>query len=77
MQLQLDIGFDQLVQLVKKMPYKQWAELKQEVEKKQIVDNSINELETFLLKAPTFSEKQFSEIINARKEINQWRTKQS
>lgn len=77
MQLQLNIGFEQLVQLAKKMPYKQWNKLKQEVEKKQIVVNSTHEMEMLLLNAPTFSKKQLNEIANARKEINQWRTKQS
>ena len=31
MQVQIDIAFDQLVQLAKRLPVKQWAKLKQEV----------------------------------------------
>jgi len=75
MQLQVDIEFDQLVQLAKKLPSKQWTKLKQEVDKQQPADRSVTELETFLLNAPTFSKKQLDEIAKTRKAINQWRTK--
>lgn len=75
MQLQIDIGFDQLVQLAKKLPSKQWAKLKQEVDKQQAERFSPDDLETFLLGAPTFSKMQLNEITKARKAINQWRTK--
>lgn len=75
MQLQVDIEFDQLVQLAKKLPSKQWTKLKQEVDKQQSTDRSVTELETFLLNSPTFSKKQLDEIAKTRKAINQWRTK--
>lgn len=75
MQLQIDIEFDQLVQLAKKLPYKQWTKLKEEVDKQQPANRSVTELETFLLNAPTFSKKQLDEIAKTRKAINQWRTK--
>lgn len=75
MQLQVDIEFDQLVQLAKKLPSKQWTKLKLEVDKQQSADRSATELETFLLNAPTFSKKQLDEIAKTRKAINQWRTK--
>ena len=75
MQLQVDIEFDQLVQLAKKLPSKQWTKLKQEVDKQQPAGRSVTELETFLLNAPTFSKKQLDEIAKTRKAINQWRTK--
>lgn len=75
MQLQVDIEFDQLVQLARKLPSKQWTKLKQEVDKQQSADNSVSELETFLLNAPTFSKKQLDEIAKTRKAIKQWRTK--
>ncbi|MBO9618778.1 MAG: hypothetical protein J7539_07030 [Niabella sp.] len=75
MQLQVDIDFNQLIQLAKKLPSRQWAKLKQEVEKKQATNNSASELETFLLSAPTFSKKQLDEIAKTRKAINEWRTR--
>lgn len=75
MQLQVHIEFEQLVQLAKKLPAKQWTKLKQEVDKNKNTTGSISELEVFLLSAPTFSKKQLQEIANTRKAINQWRTK--
>lgn len=35
MQVQLEIEFDQLVQIAKKLPAKQWYKLKKEVEKQE------------------------------------------
>ncbi len=75
MELQVNIGFDQLVQLAKKLPGNQWAKLKQEVDKQHAPDRPVSELENFLLNAPTFSKKQLDEVAKTRKAINQWRTK--
>ena len=75
MQVQVDIEFDQLVELAKKLPAKQWTKLKQAVDEEQPSDKNASELETFLLSAPTFSKKQLDEIAKTRKAINQWRTK--
>jgi len=75
MRVQLDIRFDQLVQIAKKLPTRQWTKLKQAVEKQENVASQTFKLENFLLKAPTFSKKQLELIENTRKEINQWRTK--
>ena len=75
MQIQVDIGFEQLVSIVKKLPAKQWAKLKAEIERntKDIPKNQ--DLEAFLLQAPTFSQKQIDTIDETRNAINQWRKK--
>lgn len=75
MQVQVDIGFEQLVSIVKKLPARQWAKLKSEIERtnKSIPENQ--DLEAFLLQAPTFSQKQLDTIGETRKAINQWRKK--
>jgi hypothetical protein len=75
MQVQLDIEFEQLIELAKKLPAKQWTKLKHAVDKEQPSNGNPSELETFLLSAPTFSKKQLNEIAKTRKAINQWRTK--
>jgi hypothetical protein len=75
MQLQVDIEFDQLVKLAKKLPVNQWNKLKQEVDKETTMDRQTSDLEKFLLTAPTFTKKQLNEIDKTRKAINQWRTK--
>jgi len=75
MQVQVDIGFEQLIQLVKKLPARQWTKLKQEIDNEQNVVKQASELENFLLSAPTLNKKQLEEIAKTRKAINQWRTK--
>jgi len=75
MQVQVDIEFDQLVKLAKRLPVNQWAKLKEEVDKEVKTSRKVSDLETFLLTAPTFTKKQLNEIDKTRKAINLWRTK--
>jgi hypothetical protein len=75
MQVQIDIGFEQLIQIVRGLSATQWSMLKKEVENVQVEKREISDLETFLLTAPTFSDEQIKEIEKTRKAINQWRTK--
>lgn len=75
MEAQIDIGFEQLVKLVKQLPEKQWTKLKSEVEQQDISANQNSDMLNFLLAGPTFNKKQLDEVAKARKEINQWRTK--
>ena len=75
MQTQINIEFDQLVELAKQLPSKKWAKLKKEVEEKNSGSIQNSDLVSLLLSAPTFSKKQLDEIAKTRKAINQWRTK--
>lgn len=75
MQFQIDIGFEQLVQIARKLPSKQWAKLKSEVESVKGSTNKQTELEKLLLQAPTFSKKQIETLTKTRREINEWRSK--
>jgi len=70
-----DIEFEQLVEIAKKLPATKWSKLKDEVEKAPSKPVKAKGLETFLLKAPTFSKKQIDTIAKTRKSINQWRGK--
>ena len=74
MQVQLDIGFDQLLKIVKSLPSGQLKQLKAEIEKEAKSDKSVD-LETLLLNGPTATKKQLDTIARNRKAINQWRTK--
>jgi len=74
MQVQIDIKFEQLVQLAKELPAKQWKKFKQEVEKSKLPNSPTSDLVEFLLSAPTFKKEQLEKIAKTRKEINQWRT---
>ena len=60
MQAEVNIDFDQLVQLAKKLPSTQWKKLKREVEEKEY--NASDDLVSLSLSAPTFSKKQLDEI---------------
>lgn len=75
MKLQLDIGFDQLVQLARELPKAEWIKLKEEVEEGRTTASVSPNLETFLLTAPTFTKRQLNEVAKARKAISQWRKK--
>jgi hypothetical protein len=75
MEAQIDIGFKQLVKLVKQLPKKQWTKLKSEVEEQKVSSDQNSDMLNFLLNGPTFNKKQLDEVEKARKEINQWRTK--
>ncbi|MGC4233568.1 MAG: hypothetical protein QM594_11370 [Niabella sp.] len=75
MQVQVDIEFDQLLKIVRKLPSMQLRKLKAEIEKEaETVKHNAN-LEMLLLKGPVATKKQLETIKNNRKAINQWRTK--
>ncbi len=74
MQVQVDIGFKQLLKIVKELPSGQLRQLKAEIEKKTKNDKTVD-LESLLLKGPTATQKQLDTIAQNRKAINQWRTK--
>lgn len=75
MQAQVDIGFDKLVQIAKKLSAKQWTKLKQEVESQSASDKERENFRTLLLNGPTLSKKQLDAIAETRDAINQWREK--
>jgi hypothetical protein len=74
MQVEVDIEFDQLLKIVKKLPLGQLRQLKTEIEKGAISNDRVD-LEALLLRGPTATKKQLDTISKNRKAINQWRTK--
>ena len=76
MKTQVDIGFDQLVQLAKQLPAQQWTKLKQEVEEQQSPKNKErDEFRKLLLNGTTFSKKKLDTVAKTRKAISKWRAK--
>ena len=75
MQVQVDIGFQELLKIVKTLPAGQLKQLKAEIEKETKVINSETNLEALLLNGPVATKKHLETIENNRKAINQWRTK--
>ena len=75
MQVQVDIGFDNLIKIVKQLPKEELRRFRKELDKELIEDAELKDLESFLLKAPVFSDEQIAIIEQTRKEINKWRAK--
>jgi len=73
MQVQLDIAFDQLLKIVKKLPADQLLQLKAEIEKKGKNIKHNTNLEKLLLNGPVATKKQLELIAKNRNAINQWR----
>jgi hypothetical protein len=74
MHIQVDIGFEQLLEIVRNLPGEQLDRLKEEIEKKKETKNIKVDKESFLLSGPVFTDEQIEDIIEARKAINKWRT---
>jgi hypothetical protein len=70
MRAQIEIGYDQLVKLVKQLPKQQWTKLKSEVEEQDTQADQTSDMLTFLLNGPTFNKKQLDEIAKARQICN-------
>ena len=76
MEVKVDIAFDQLLKVVKKLPPRQLKLLKAEIEKEDKNEKLSIDLEALLLNGPTATKKQLEIIETNRKAINLWRTKQ-
>ncbi len=75
MQIQVNIGIDQLIEIVRKLPKKDIDKLKTELEREKAPITNRQDFESFLLNGPVFSKKQLNTIAKTRKAINQWRAK--
>jgi hypothetical protein len=73
MQVQIDIGFDQLLKIVKTLSIVELRQLKAEIENESGKPEPISDLEKLLLNGPTATKEQLEVIENNRKSINQWR----
>ncbi len=71
MQVQVDLEFDQLVQLAKQTSATQWINLKQEVETKNPVDKERGDFRKLLSGGPTFLKKQLDAVAETRKQIDE------
>jgi hypothetical protein len=74
MHIQVDIGFEQLLEIVRNLPGEQLDRLKEEIEKNKKTKNVSVDKESFLLSGPVFTDEQIEDILEARKTINKWRT---
>jgi hypothetical protein len=73
MELRVDIGFDQLVKAVKRLPKKQLNVLLSEVSKPSRSDAKNEHLKALLLSGPTLTGKQLETIQKTREALTKWR----
>lgn len=76
MQLTVDVNIEQLIQLIKNLPEKQKAKIKSELfeTSSQGVNQEKVDFQKLLLSGPSMSDSQYSEYLENRKRMNQWRT---
>jgi hypothetical protein len=75
MQLKVDIEFDQLVEIVKKLPSEKLHKLKVAIDNTAKRKKRKSTLEKLLLNGPVATDKEIETITNNRTSINTWRTK--
>jgi hypothetical protein len=75
MQIQVDIGFENLVKIVKQLPKDQLLRFKKELEMESAEDTELKNFRSFLLDAPVFTDEQIATIEQTRKDIDKWETK--
>ena len=74
MQVEVNIGFEQILKIIKELPSGKLKQLKAEIEKETKSAKS-QDLETLLISGPTATKKQLNILAKNRKAINQWRAK--
>jgi hypothetical protein len=75
MQVQIDIGFSQLMKIVRALPPTQLKQLRVAIDEEILAERPATNLEALLLSGPVATEEELAIIENNRKAINQWRIK--
>lgn len=75
MEMKVQVPFQQLLTLVKKLTPSQKAKLRQELNTERPSLEAGNDFLEFLLNGPVYSEKEIAIIDENRKSISAWRTK--
>lgn len=78
METTIDIGYEQLLAAIKKLPAAKIKQLKSVLNDdfiEQKASNDLSDFQSFLLKAPTMSVEQFEQHQKDRKNFNSWRVK--
>jgi Ca2+-binding EF-hand superfamily protein len=78
MQLTVNIQYEQLIKIIRRLPANQRAKLKSDLDNN--IDESKSETEKtdfqkFLLKGPVMTDDQYDAFKENRKAINQWRSR--
>lgn len=74
MDLKLAIGIEQLLELIRQLPPKQRARVKELLEKPKASTLNGSKLEELLLEGPTWSDEQVTKVQAAREALRKWRS---
>jgi len=77
MELRLNVGFGQLVDLINRLPASQIVKIKNEFPDSEIVlkaKEEIIDFQRFILKGPVMSKEQYSNFKEQRRQFSLWRT---
>ena len=78
MELKLNIGYQELVDLIKQLPANQIRKLKNElalITEEHPIEDRRTDFQEFLTKGPVMDEDQYQIFISNRKHFNTWRMK--
>ena len=77
MELTLNLGYTQIMELVKQLPANQIAKMKKELPENYIeskAKSEISDFQKFILKGPVMSDEQYINFNQQRQQFNLWRT---
>lgn len=77
MQVRVNIEYDEVLRLIKQLPYKEKQRLSSEIARdlhpeKEIENIEVKEFQDFLLQGPVMSDGQFREFKELRKDFARW-----
>jgi hypothetical protein len=78
MELRINIGFDQILNIIGQLPENQISKLRAVLETesfKKDIKNETSSFQQFLLNGPVMNSKQFEKFTENRKRMNKWRKK--
>ena len=78
MEITVDIGYEQLLSAIKKLPAAKVKQLRSVLDDNLIQEKAAEQLsdfQSFLLHAPVMSAEQYENHLSDRKRFNSWRTK--
>ncbi|HMO39662.1 MAG TPA: hypothetical protein PKC76_09975 [Saprospiraceae bacterium] len=77
MELKLNIGYEELIELVKQLPLDQIRKLKADlalIMTTNDMENEMSDFQEFLLQGPVMDDDQYQDFLSDRKYFNAWRT---
>ena len=77
MEIKLNIGYRELIEMIKQLPASQIRKLKSElalIATDNDMEKEINDFQGFLSEGPVMDDDQYQDFLSNRKYFNRWRT---